>query len=106
MLATGCAGAMIGRAGVGQPWLIAKLIAEMKNESFILPTQIEIGQIFFRHVEQLCLLLQNEKQAILQARKIAKYYARSLPNREQWMMAVNQCISLDHLQQLISIWFK
>jgi len=106
MLATGCAGAMIGRAGVGQPWLIAKLVADMQGKPFTLPSQQEIGAIFLCHVEQLCGLLQNEKQAILQARKLAKYYARTMPDREQWMLAMNQCLSLRHLQQLVSAFFK
>jgi tRNA-dihydrouridine synthase B len=76
MLATGCAGAMIARAGVGQPWLIAKLTAEINNKHFIIPSNIEISKIFLRHVQQLSDLLKNEKLAVLQARKFAKYYAR------------------------------
>ena len=41
MLTTGCAGMMISRAGVGQPWLIAKLMAEMKGETFAPPSIAE-----------------------------------------------------------------
>src|SRR5579872_76361 len=39
MFSTGCAGVMIARAGVGQPWLIRQLITAMQQESFSLPSQ-------------------------------------------------------------------
>lgn len=105
MLATGCAGVMIGRAGVGQPWLIAKLIAEMRGETFTLPEQVEIGRTFIQHVEQLTELLGSEKFAILQARKFAKYYARSLPDRMEFAGAVNGCDSLQSLRELCLEYF-
>src|SRR5206468_5658569 len=81
MFATGCAGVMIARAGVGQPWLIGKLMAEMKQEKFILPSSKETGAIFIEHIIHLAELLGQEKFAILEARKFAKYYARQIENR-------------------------
>jgi tRNA-dihydrouridine synthase B len=100
MLATHCAGVMIGRAGVGQPWLIAKLMAEMQQEKFIVPSNQEIGQIFLEHAQQLALLLGSEKFAILQARKLAKYYARSLLTKVEFSEAVNLCGSLGELENV------
>ncbi len=94
MLATGCQGVMIGRAGVGQPWLISQLITEMKNEIFTQPSIQEIGHMFIEHVEQLAALLINEKFAILQARKFAKYYAKKLDNRSEFCEVINQSTSL------------
>jgi tRNA-dihydrouridine synthase len=95
MLATGCAGVMIGRAGVGQPWLIAKLIAEYNNEKEIpSPTNQEICAALLEHVSRLTVLLQSEKFAILQARKFAKYYARTLSSRAEFKEAVNNCEDL------------
>lgn len=105
MFATGCAGVMIGRAGVGQPWLIEKLISEMQDKSFIMPGHSEIGLIYIRHVELLIELLGNEKFAILQARKLAKYYARLLSNRMEFADAVNNCESLQALRELCLKYF-
>lgn len=76
MFATGCAGVMIGRAGVGQPWLIRQLINEMQQTRFALPSAQARGGMFMEHVERLSELLGNDKFAILQARTFAKYYAR------------------------------
>src|SRR3990167_1968470 len=43
---TACAGFMIGRASVGQPWLFQKITNEMRSEIFSSPSNTEIGQLF------------------------------------------------------------
>jgi len=106
MFATGCAGVMIGRSGVGQPWLIGKLIAEMQQQPFHIPTSSEIGKIFLEHVQDLEQLLESERFAILQARKFAKYYARNLPDKLEFCAAVNQCETLLNLQKISSQYFS
>lgn len=106
MFATGCAGVMIGRAGVGQPWLIRKLMAEMKNELFTPPSTEEVGAIFLEHVMNLAMLLNSEKFAILQARKFAKYYARGLETKFEFAELVNTCESLDDLTKITARYFS
>lgn len=105
MYATGCAGVMIARAGVGQPWLIKKLIAEMNQEKFTLPSANEIGLMFVEHVSELVSLLNSEKFSILQARKFAKYYARHLPNKIEFCTAINTCDNLRHLKSICQQFF-
>lgn len=105
MLNTGCAGIMISRAGVGQPWLIAKLIADLKQQEFSLPSNLEIGSIFFEHVQKLALLLNNEKFALLQARKFAKYYARTLTQKNEFCLKMNECEDLQKLQEICANYF-
>lgn len=105
MFATGCAGVMISRAGVGQPWLIRKLIVEKGHETYTKPSSKEIGGIFIEHVEQLEKLLINEKFAILQARKFAKYYARDLSDRMEFCAAVNSCDNLQELKTICARYF-
>lgn len=105
MFATGCAGVMIARAGVGQPWLIAKLVAEMQHEKFTLPSSKEVGLILMEHVERLSELLGSEKFAIIQARKFAKYYARGIANRIEFCEAINSCKSLQDLKGICAAYF-
>jgi len=105
MLATGCAGVMVARAGVGQPWLIQKLIAELEGREFKPPTVPEIGAIFVRHIEELTTLLGYEKFAVLQARKVAKYYARPLSRRTALCDAVNACDDLDGFRAICERYF-
>ncbi|MBV8803211.1 MAG: tRNA-dihydrouridine synthase family protein [Gammaproteobacteria bacterium] len=97
MLATGCAGVMISRAGVGQPWLIRQLIEEMQENIFLLPSNKEIGSIFVEHVTELAELLGNEMFAIIQARKLAKYYARRLETKTLFCTMINNCKNLPDL---------
>ena len=105
MLATGCTGAMIGRAGIGQPWLIGKLIAEMNNESFSLPTPKEIGVAFLEQVQLLIKLFDNEKFAIIHARKLASCYAKRLPQRGEFSSLVNKCENLEDLKLICGQYF-
>lgn len=102
MFATGCAGVMIARAGVGQPWLIQKLIAEMRDEAYIIPSNHEIAAVFYEHVSHLVHMLGNEKFAILQARQFAKYYARRFEQRGEFVAAVNRSQSLSELKAALS----
>ncbi len=106
MLATGCAGVMIGRAGVGQPWLIAKLMAEMQQAPFVIPTQAEIGLLFVEHIEKLAILLQSEKFAVLQGRRFAKYYARGLLQRTAFCEAMNVCETLSGFVAICAEYFQ
>jgi tRNA-dihydrouridine synthase B len=105
MFATGCSGVMIARAGVGQPWLIAKLIAEMRQEPFSLPSNPEIGAVFLEHIQRLATLLGNDTFAMLQGRQFAKYYGRHLPNRAEFVEKVNSCSELAVLETLCRDYF-
>lgn len=105
MFAIGCDGVMIARAGVGQPWLIKKLVAEMQGQAFIIPTPAEIGEIFIRHVTELIDLLGNEKFAILQARKLGKYYARGLEAKLDFCTNLNRCTDFESLQKVCEYHF-
>jgi len=100
MLATGCAGVMISRAGVGQPWLIRQLIEEMQQKIFSLPANSEIGSMFLQHITELAILLNNETFAIIQARKLAKYYGRYLKTKSMFYTAVNHCSNLQELKNI------
>lgn len=96
MFDTGCAGVMIGRAGVGQPWLIEKLMAEYKGDVFVEPNLADISGMFFQHVSDLADLLGNEKFALIQARKFAKYYAKTIAekiNEVEDLAALNVILS-------------
>ena len=106
MFATGCAGVMIARAGVGQPWLIAQLTAEMRGETFALPASTQIGHLFVEHVTELIELLGSEKFAIFQARKFAKYYGRQLTHRAEFCEKINKCSELIHLKEICVDYFN
>lgn len=105
MLATGCSGVMIGRAGIGQPWFTSKLLAEIKGEKFQIPTLKEIGKIFLEHVLLLNRLFNDEKLAILQIRKMTKQYTRGFENNRDFCIAVNSCENLPDLYVICDKYF-
>lgn len=101
MLATGCAGVMIARASMGQPWLFEQL--EKQTSS---PDVETIGAVFIDHIEQLSQL-DNPFRAILQARKIGKYYARNhLIDKKSFIDQLNQCTELDQLKKIVELLFR
>jgi len=106
MFATGCAGVMVSRAGVGQPWLIRQLALNLHELTFIAPSPEQIGFIMLEHISKLAKLLNHEKQAVLQARRFAKYYARGLPNRPAFLAALNCCDDFNALENIILTYFK
>lgn len=105
MFATGCAGAMIGRAGVGQPWLTKKLAAAATGQEFVAPCPTEIGAIFLEQVERLIQLIASERFAVIHARKLAHAYARGLPKHADFCRAVNMCDNLNDLTKICQDFF-
>ena len=102
---TNAAGLMIARASVGRPWLFAQIKAEAQGHVFTPPSFADIGQLFLQHVQGL-IALEGEKVAVLQSRKLIKYYARAFENRADIMQAVNTVMTYEQLQQLIAATFK
>lgn len=79
---TQCQGIMVSRASVGRPWLFAELQANASGKAFSARQLPEIGALFIEHVQGL-LALEPEKVAVLQSRKLAKYYGQHLAECEK-----------------------
>ncbi len=104
MQETGCVGVMIARASVGQPWLFEKIRAELKGDVFEIPSVEQIGDILLEHIDRL-IQLDSEKLAVLQSRKLAKYYARELLDKKGFIMAMQAAESRRQIEQIISHFF-
>lgn len=101
MLETGCAGVMIARHAMGQPWLFEQL----QNENFQMPDAKEIGKIFIEHISQLANL-DGEYRAVLQARKMSKYYARNAVNNSaEFLQKIMGVEDFSSFSQLVSAYF-
>jgi len=77
---TNCDAVMIGRAALGNPYLIKQLV-EYLNSGIILEniSPIEKMDICLKHFDYL-LKIKQEKVAVLEMRTHAAYYLRGLPN--------------------------
>lgn len=101
---THCAGFMIGRASVGQPWIYKRLTQEINQKNFQIPSQKMIGDLFLHHVSGL-ISLEGEQQALFQSRKLGKYYARELNNKSEFLIELYKIMNFSMLTQLIHRFF-
>ncbi len=75
---TGCDAIMIGRASIGNPFLIQEIVSVLNNEPFTTPTPRERANMALLHASQLSSL-QGEYIAIKQMRGLASWYIQGLP---------------------------
>jgi tRNA-dihydrouridine synthase B len=102
MYETGCAAVMIGRAGIGQPWLAQQLLADYRGEAFTVPELHIVKEIFLRHIQGLAELLESEARAVMQARRLAKHYFAAISDYLVHLESINQCLTLVELTQCIN----
>ena len=77
---TGCDAVMIGRAALGNPWLIKECTEYLDNGRIIeKPTNIEKVDMILKHFNLLEKYF-NEKKALLEIRTHALWYLKSIPN--------------------------
>lgn len=75
---TGCDGAMIGRAAMGQPWIFAEIAAAMAGKTPPPPPSLrQRMQVLERQVRGMCDE-SGEEAAMRQARGVASQYLRGL----------------------------
>lgn len=86
---TGCDGVMIGRAALGNPWMLYRTIqyltnGELPND----PTPREKIEIALLHLDRL-IKVKGEKVAVLEMRKHAAWYLKGLPASAQVRDGIN-----------------
>lgn len=102
---TQCDGVMIARSSVGRPWLFAAIRAQLNGLPFTPPSTEEIGALFWEHIQGL-IALDGETQALLNARKFAKYYAQDLPTVTEFVAQFQSLQRLSDLAHCIHRYFK
>lgn len=103
---TGCAGVMIARASVGQPWLFQQILSEINGHAFTVPSIERRGELFLEHLNGLATLLNAEKPALLQMRKLAKYYARNQDWQPIFLSAFCQINDLNEAAAVVQHYFQ
>ncbi len=101
---TNCAGFMIARASVGQPWIYQKIVAELNNQLFTMPSQKTIGGLFLKHIAGL-IPLESERAALFQSRGFGKYYARTNEQKAQFLKELYRIDSFAELTEIIQQYF-
>ncbi|MBI5630265.1 MAG: tRNA dihydrouridine synthase DusB [Elusimicrobia bacterium] len=101
-----CDGIMIGRAGLGNPWIYKNLDKAMAGnaEPAYLPSVEERCRTVLKHLE-LEILHQGERQAALNMRRIALWYTAGLPNAKALRVAVCRTMDVSEIGRLIEDFF-
>ncbi|OGT39823.1 MAG: hypothetical protein A3E81_01475 [Gammaproteobacteria bacterium RIFCSPHIGHO2_12_FULL_36_30] len=102
---TNCAGFMIGRASVGQPWLFQQITSALSGKTFQPPASSEIGKLFLQHINGL-IAFDGERNAIFQSRKFGKYYARNLKNKNEFLSKLYEIHSFLLLEKIVKDYFN
>ncbi|MCC8179562.1 MAG: tRNA-dihydrouridine synthase [Planctomycetes bacterium] len=100
----GVAGAMVGRACMGAPWVFARIKSECAGETFVQPGLADIGAIILRHHDLLVELLDPER-AIRHCRKLGSFYSKAFAGAREFRNQLNFCRSRADLADLIEKYF-
>jgi nifR3 family TIM-barrel protein len=71
---TGCAGVMVGRAALGNPWLPGRMAGLGSGP----PDREEIHRVFCIHLQKMIDLLGSPTRAVMRMRKHAVWYTRGI----------------------------
>jgi nifR3 family TIM-barrel protein len=98
---TGCAGLVIGRAAVANPWVFHEIQAGLSNTPPPPTPSLEervafMTRHFLRSVE-----MRGERLACLQFRKVIDYYARSFGSCKPLRLAMKELSNVDQYHNLV-----
>lgn len=97
----GVDGVMIGRGGLGNPWIFRSIESafhgkEASNE----PSFQDKKRVLLRHLE-LEMIHRDERTAALHLRRIACWYFKNVPGVSDFKARINTCASLPEMKKII-----
>ena len=98
---TGCDAVMIGRAALGNPWIIRDCVNYLENGQ--LPSEVTLEEkldMILKHIEYL-KKIKNDKVANLEMRTHIGYYLKGVKSANILKQKVFKCNSLFELEKLI-----
>jgi nifR3 family TIM-barrel protein len=99
---TGCDGVMIGRAALGNPWMIYRTVKYLETgELMDEPPVREKIDVCILHLDRL-IALKNEYIAVREMRKHAAWYLKGIKGTAKVRNEVNECNTRDDLVTLLN----
>lgn len=103
---TRCDAIMIGRAALGNPWLIRELVEYFDKGIMVdKPSAEEKINMCFYHLERL-LEVKPERVAILEMRSFVSWYIKGLPNAVAFKNELFKVKTKENLVNLLNNYFK
>ena len=98
---TGCDAVMVGRAALGNPWVIQQMVAYVERGVLLEePTVDEKIDQCLRHAKRL-ISLEGERNAIKQMRGHAPWYIKGLKSSAQVKNRLSQIDTYEHLEKIL-----
>ncbi|MFH1091697.1 MAG: tRNA dihydrouridine synthase DusB [Pseudomonadota bacterium] len=101
---TGCAGVMIGRASLGNPWLFSQALALLEGRFQPPPDLDERLRLAGNHARLLGAYV-GPGRAVFMLRSVLMWYARGLPGAASFRGSLNQVGDFNHLLKLVESYF-
>ena len=99
---TGCDGVMIGRAALGNPWMIYRTVKYLESGELMgEPSVREKMDVCILHLDRL-IDLKNEHIAVKEMRKHAAWYLKGIRGHAQARNEVNECETRIDLVSLLN----
>jgi tRNA-dihydrouridine synthase len=94
---TGVDGVMIGRAALGNPWMIYRTVQYLETGKLMdEPTVREKMDVCILHLDRL-IALKNEDIAVREMRKHAAWYLKGVRGNASVRNAINECNTREEL---------
>ena len=102
---TGCAGVMIGRGAIGNPWLIKNCVDYLEKGTY--QEEISVKERIDMMKKHLDLLIKdkNEHTAILEFRNHLMYYFKYLPNSKETKVKLVQAKSKEGVINILDNYY-
>ncbi|AIE58608.1 tRNA dihydrouridine synthase DusB [Bacillus methanolicus] len=98
---TGVDGVMIGRAALGNPWMIYRTVKYLETGELLgEPSAREKIDVCILHLDRL-IALKNENIAVREMRKHAAWYLKGIRGNAKVRNAINECNTRDELVTLL-----
>lgn len=98
---TGCDGVMIGRAALGNPWMIYRTVQYLETGKLMdEPSVREKIDVCILHLDRL-IALKNENIAVREMRKHAAWYLKGIKGNAKVRNAINACQTRSELVTLL-----
>ncbi|MEW6663448.1 MAG: tRNA dihydrouridine synthase DusB [Bacillota bacterium] len=98
---TGCAGVMIGRGSMGNPWIFHRTVALVeRGEKVPPPSDEERMQMAFRHL-QMVVEFKGEWTGVREMRKHLAWYLKGLRGAARIRDQINQLTAVEEIEQLL-----
>jgi tRNA-dihydrouridine synthase len=99
---TGCDGVMIGRAALGNPWMIYRTVKYLETGELMgEPSVREKIDVCILHLDRL-ISLKGENIAIREMRKHAAWYLKGIRGNAKVRNAINECNTREDLVTLLN----